>query len=109
MPYSLAHGNGILTTAAGLLFIGQPDGALLALEVAGGIAASFAQPARQTLMPGIVPRADLPAAVACNSLTFNVARFIGPALAGPITCTANSDVGGAGRLGSAREASGLVW
>ena len=57
---------------------------LLVLEVAGGIAASFAQPARQSLMPGLVPRADLPAAVALNSLTFNVARFIGPALAAPL-------------------------
>jgi len=57
---------------------------LLGLEVIGGIAASFAQPARQTLMPGIVPRADLPAAVAANSLCFAVARFIGPALAGPV-------------------------
>jgi len=31
LPYSLAHGNGILTTASDLLFIGQPDGNLLAL------------------------------------------------------------------------------
>jgi MFS family permease len=61
---------------------------LLVLEVLGGIAASFAQPARQSLMPGLVPRADLPAAVALNSLTFNVARFIGPALAGPIIAVA---------------------
>ena len=50
---------------------------LLALELLGGAANSFAQPARQVLLPGIVPRADLPAAVACNSLIFNVARFIG--------------------------------
>ncbi|PHK96791.1 MFS transporter [Pseudoroseomonas rhizosphaerae] len=57
---------------------------LLLLELCGGTAASFAQPARQTLMAGIVGRADLPAAVACNSLIFNVARFIGPALAGPV-------------------------
>jgi predicted MFS family arabinose efflux permease len=35
-------------------------------------------------MPGLVPRADLAAAVACNSLCFNVARFIGPAIAGPL-------------------------
>ncbi|WP_272874646.1 MFS transporter [Roseomonas haemaphysalidis] len=55
---------------------------LVALELASGTAASFLQPARQTLLSGIVPRADLPAAVACNSLVFNVARFIGPALAG---------------------------
>ncbi len=57
---------------------------LLALEVFSGIAASFAQPARQSLMPGLVPRADLPAAVASNSLCFNIARFIGPAIAGPL-------------------------
>ena len=63
-------------------------GVLLVLEVLGGIAASFAQPARQSLMPGLVPRADLPAAVALNSLTFNVARFIGPALAGPLIAVA---------------------
>ena len=63
-------------------------GILLVLEVLGGIAASFAQPARQSLMPGLVPRADLPAAVALNSLTFNVARVIGPALAGPLIAVA---------------------
>jgi predicted MFS family arabinose efflux permease len=59
-------------------------GLLLMLESISGTAASFSQPARQSMMPGLVPRADLPAAVACNSLCFNVARFIGPALAGPM-------------------------
>lgn len=70
-------------TASGHMTIGI----LLVLEILGGTAGSFAQPARQTLMPGIVPRADLPAAVACNSLCFSVARFVGPALAGPIIAT----------------------
>lgn len=63
-------------------------GLLLALEVVGGIGASFAQPARQALMPGLVARSALPAAVAANSLIFNVARFVGPGLAGPIIATA---------------------
>jgi PQQ-dependent dehydrogenase (methanol/ethanol family) len=36
MPYSLAHGNGVLTTASDLLFIGQPDGNLLALNAHSG-------------------------------------------------------------------------
>jgi len=36
MPYSLAHGNGILTTASDLLFIGQPDGNALALDATNG-------------------------------------------------------------------------
>lgn len=74
-----ALGIGILTWM-GVISIGP----LLVFEVIGGIAASFAQPARQALMPGLVPRADLPAAVACNSLCFNVARFLGPAIAGPM-------------------------
>ena len=59
-------------------------GLLLVLELVGGIGASFAQPARQSLLPGLVGRSDLPAAVAANSFIFNVARFIGPGLAGPI-------------------------
>jgi PQQ-dependent dehydrogenase (methanol/ethanol family) len=36
MPYSLAHGNGVLSTAGGLVFIGQPDGNLLALDALSG-------------------------------------------------------------------------
>ncbi|HEX5541028.1 MAG TPA: PQQ-binding-like beta-propeller repeat protein [Micromonospora sp.] len=36
MPYSLAHGNGILTTDSKLLFIGQPDGSLLCLDAENG-------------------------------------------------------------------------
>lgn len=36
MPYSLAHGNGILSTAGGLLFIGQPDGNLIAMDADNG-------------------------------------------------------------------------
>ncbi|XVU29574.1 PQQ-binding-like beta-propeller repeat protein [Actinoplanes sp. CA-054009] len=36
MPYSLAHGNGVLSTAGGLVFIGQPDGNLIALDAFNG-------------------------------------------------------------------------
>ncbi|HWM01800.1 MAG TPA: PQQ-binding-like beta-propeller repeat protein [Actinophytocola sp.] len=36
MPWSLAHGNGILTTASDLMFIGQPDGYLLCLDARTG-------------------------------------------------------------------------
>ena len=59
-------------------------GLLFALEMVSGTAACFAQPARQTLIPALVARDDLPAAVAANSLLFNVARFVGPGMAGPI-------------------------
>lgn len=57
---------------------------LAALEVLLGIAQAFSQPARQSLMPGLVSRADLPGAVALNSLCYNLARFAGPAVAGPL-------------------------
>ncbi len=59
-------------------------GLLFALEMVSGTAACFSQPARQTLIPALVAREDLPAAVAANSLLFNVARFVGPGLAGPL-------------------------
>ena len=57
---------------------------IAALAACNGMAETFAQPARQCLLPGMVPRAYLPGAVALNSLTYNIARFIGPALSGPM-------------------------
>jgi PQQ-dependent dehydrogenase (methanol/ethanol family) len=36
LPWSVAHGNGILSTAGQLLFIGQPDGHLLAMDARNG-------------------------------------------------------------------------
>ncbi len=36
MEWSLAHGNGVLSTAGDVLFIGQPDGYLLALDALNG-------------------------------------------------------------------------
>lgn len=36
MPYSLAHGNGVLSTAGNLIFIGQPDGNLIAMDASSG-------------------------------------------------------------------------
>src|ERR1700761_8440405 len=57
---------------------------IAALSAFNGMAETFAQPARQCLIPGLVPRKCLPGAVALNSLTYNIARFIGPALSGPM-------------------------
>jgi len=42
------------------------------------------QPARLSLISSLVSRDHLPTAVAINSLVFNLARFIGPAIAGLI-------------------------
>jgi MFS family permease len=57
---------------------------LFALTALLGASNAINQPARLAMIPSLVERADLPAAVAINSLIFNVARFIGPAVAGAL-------------------------
>ncbi|NKB49233.1 MAG: MFS transporter [Alphaproteobacteria bacterium] len=54
---------------------------LFSLALARGITAAFWQPVRLALMPNLVPRAEIPIAIALNSSTFNTAQFIGPAVA----------------------------
>ena len=65
-------------TATGLITVEL----LVALVLFGGIVLGLNQPARLALAPSLVPRADLATAVAINSIVFNLARFLGPALAG---------------------------
>jgi predicted MFS family arabinose efflux permease len=55
---------------------------LVALVLFQGAVIGFNQPARLALIPNLVARPDLATAVAINSIVFNTARFIGPALAG---------------------------
>ncbi|HZS84754.1 MAG TPA: MFS transporter [Stellaceae bacterium] len=55
---------------------------LFALAAALGMANAVNQPARLALIPSLVTRADLPAAVAINSIIFNGARFVGPMVFG---------------------------
>ncbi|HEX9808223.1 MAG TPA: MFS transporter [Alphaproteobacteria bacterium] len=57
---------------------------LLVLTGARGCLNAWSHPARQALIPSLVPHEDLPAAIALNSVLFNTARFIGPAIAGII-------------------------
>ena len=61
---------------------------LVLLSLFNGVVIGFNQPARLALVPSLVPRADLPTAVAINSIVFNLARFVGPALAGVTIVTA---------------------
>lgn len=51
---------------------------------AGAVILAVDQPARQSLLPHLVPRQDLMNAIALNSITFTGAAAIGPALAGPV-------------------------
>jgi predicted MFS family arabinose efflux permease len=65
-------------TATGLITVEL----LIGLVLAGGVVIGINQPARLALAPSLVPRSDLATAVAINSIVFNLARFVGPALAG---------------------------
>jgi MFS family permease len=55
---------------------------ILALSFIAGMAQAFGGPAFQSLIPSLVPRQHLPNAVALNSIQFNLAQAIGPAIGG---------------------------
>jgi predicted MFS family arabinose efflux permease len=55
---------------------------LFSLVLALGVVNAVAQPSRLALIPTLVDREALASAVAINSIVFNLARFIGPAVAG---------------------------
>ena len=73
-------------TALGVLTLMGRTGpwTLLALTFALGIGTSMNSPAWQATIPQLVAREQLPAAVALNSVQFNVARSLGPALGGVV-------------------------
>jgi predicted MFS family arabinose efflux permease len=55
---------------------------ILCLSFISGLAQAFGGPAYQALIPTLVKRGDMPNAIALNSIQFNLAVTIGPALAG---------------------------
>ena len=55
---------------------------ILSLTFLSGFAQAFGGPAYQALIPTLVDLEDMPNAIALNSIQFNVAVMIGPALAG---------------------------
>jgi predicted MFS family arabinose efflux permease len=55
---------------------------IMALSFVAGTAQAFGGPAYQSLIPQLVPTDHLPNAIALNSIQFNIARVIGPLLAG---------------------------
>ncbi|AJE48464.1 Major facilitator superfamily MFS_1 [Celeribacter indicus] len=59
-------------------------GVMLLLTPAIGIVQAFDSPTRQALVAELVPPADLRNALALNSLLFNSARLIGPAIGGVV-------------------------
>ena len=60
---------------------------LLLLTLALGIGAALAVPSFQSVVPELVPREQLPAAVSLSSMGVNIARAAGPAIAGVLIAT----------------------
>jgi MFS family permease len=58
-----------------------PPAVVIADAVALGVVSAFSAPAQQALMASLVDDRDVPTAVALNSITFNLARAVGPATA----------------------------
>jgi MFS family permease len=74
-----------ILTFAGIIDIWM----LFALTVTLGMINAFNPPARLALIPSLVDHATVGPAIAINSLVFNNARFIGPALAGFVIAEGN--------------------
>jgi MFS family permease len=63
---------------------------LIGLSFAMGIGAAFDGPVWQAIVPELVPRKELPAAVTLGGLSFNLARAVGPALGGLVVAALGS-------------------
>jgi len=71
---------GILTVLVGTGIVQVWE--ILCLSFVSGLAQAFGGPAYQALIPTLVERDDMPNAIALNSIQFNLAVTVGPALAG---------------------------
>jgi MFS family permease len=60
---------------------------IFALSFVSGCGQAFGGPAYQSLIPSLVPRRDLPNAIALNSTQFNLSRVLGPSVGGIIVAT----------------------
>lgn len=63
---------------------------LLALTFANGIGLAMRWPVFAALIPEIVPRQQLPAALALNGIAMNASRIIGPLVAGALIASAGT-------------------
>jgi len=80
-------------TLALLVWSGNIDiHTLVAMTFLLGVITAFNQPARLAMVPSLVGRENLPAAIALNSIVFNSARFIGPAAAGAAILSGGTEI-----------------
>jgi len=61
---------------------------LLALTLANGITLAMRWPVFAAVVPELVPRQDLPSALALNGVAMNASRVVGPIVAGAIIAAA---------------------
>ena len=86
----LVGANGLLARIAGLF--GETSGkfssahipVMFLLLLCSGVVRSFNQPAKQSLMPMLVPAEQFPNAVTWNSSLFEITNVVGPTVAGGI-------------------------
>lgn len=64
---------------------------LLALTFANGVGLAMRWPVFAAIVPELVPRTQLPAALALNGLAMNASRIIGPLVAGALIAGAGSE------------------
>ncbi len=96
----------VAASLAAMTFAGRESVALLyLLNAISAAAISFDNPARQALIPRLVPRQDLPGALSLNLTIFHTAMIAGPALAGLIIAGAGA---GAATLPGAGAASARI-
>ena len=65
---------------------------LYALTALQAVAGAFDLPARQALVPNLVPREDLPSAFSVQSIAFDVGAVVGPALSGLVVSSMGQHV-----------------
>ena len=79
---------GVVSVLTLLVWAGAMTPVLLILfTLTIGTGAAFVAPAWQAIVPLLVPRAQLKPAIALNSMGINIARAIGPAVAGALIAT----------------------
>ena len=64
---------------------------LLLLTFTNGIGLAMRWPVYAAILPELVPRSDLPAALALNAVAVNTSRVVGPLLAGAIIAAAGNE------------------
>jgi MFS family permease len=80
----------VVAVLAALTFAGEmSSGLLLALTFVLGAGTALTAPTYQALIPDLVPRPQVPAAASLGAVSMNVARAVGPALAGLIVAHVN--------------------